>query len=93
VCGGKIKDAVVYLNAGSAADLAKSKIVDQHAFWHCGIHTSDTNMRGCVDVLVVEVKDFDQFNLSFCSVKCLQDFFASIIAELKKKAAQSKKHG
>lgn len=84
VCNGDIQEKAVYLNAGAIADLDRSKIVDQEAFWHCGIHTADP--RQSIDLKIVETPDQDQFELSFCSVDCLEAFFGSIIKELRNKS-------
>jgi len=91
VCGSAFEDAVVYLCAGACADLDKSKIVGQEAHWICHIHTSETEMRGCVSVPIVELMDSDQFDLLFCSVECLESFFVAIVTELRQQVILEKK--
>jgi hypothetical protein len=75
-CGGPIQGAVVYLNAGSIADVAKSKIVGQEIFWNCGIHVKDGRSY---DLEILRADRQDQFDLSFCSIKCLREFFTAIV--------------
>jgi hypothetical protein len=75
VCGAPIETAV-YLNAGSIADNSKSTIVDQEVFWNCGVHKKGS---GSYDLEIVRAHDQDQFDLSFCSTKCLRDFFMAIV--------------
>jgi hypothetical protein len=81
MCGGSLGASVVYLTAGAAADLEASTLVDQEAFWNCGIHTSNSDGLGNRDVTIVHALNQDQFDLSFCSTGCLKEFFLTIVRE------------
>lgn len=91
MCSRVLGEVVVYLNAGAITDL-EAKLPLFESFWRCGIHTSNTDCSENVDVSIIDNQGDGQFDLSFCSIKCLTDFFMTIIRGLnsqQKHAARS----
>ena len=83
VCQRKLVDEVVYLSAGFCAEFDDLQLLrDRDVFMHCGIHTKRSDCIGNVDVAIVDLPDQEQFDLLFCSLECLQNFFLSIVARI-----------
>lgn len=95
MCRRRLGNSIVYLNAGAVTDsdhhihnvvgkghTNQRKVTACDAFWNVGVHTSATDGLGNVDIQILETPGLEQFNLTFCSIECLQQFFIEIIGTL-----------
>jgi hypothetical protein len=91
ICKKSLQQAVMvcYLNGGAlflTPDLQDQERVppEMHqAFLHIGIHGNQTDGSGSEDVMIVDNLHDGQFDLNFCSTKCLKQWFSQIIERLK----------
>ncbi len=83
VCEQPLTNSVVYLSAGTCADVEKSHLVDAEAFWSCGIHSADDHESR--EIVVAQLPNQEQFDLSFCSTNCLKHFLLAIVDSLEQK--------
>jgi len=86
VCGGEFSQGVAYLMAGAlflSADRQDSVQSDRLlAFLNIGFHGRDSDMRDSSDVNVVADLHGGQFDLNWCSVKCMREWFLALLQEV-----------
>jgi hypothetical protein len=59
------------------------------AFLHFGFHGPDAAMQGSSDVDVVADLEGGQFDLQWCSVRCMREWLLRLLREVESRAGQS----
>lgn len=92
VCGADFRHGVAYLSAGALllSDDGQDSVETSRlrAFFHIGFHGSDTEMRDSSDVPVVEGLAGGQFDLSWCSVRCMREWLLGLLREVECRVQQ-----
>jgi hypothetical protein len=94
VCGKEMRQGFAYLSAGAlllSKDGQDSIDTDRlRGFLSVGFHGTDTEMRDSSDVSVVDDLFGGQFDLHWCSVKCLRAWLLELLQEVERRAVESK---
>jgi hypothetical protein len=94
VCGRPFVDTVVYIMAGALVPIQstgrRARAERQmEGFFNVGVHTSDTECRGNADLEIVRDLKGGQFDLQFCSLDCLQEFFNFLVEQLRTESSKA----
>jgi hypothetical protein len=86
-------DQVAYLSSGAIL-LSKDRqngicTKRLEAFLHVGVHGSDSDMRGSADISVVKDLEGGQFDLQWCSVKCMREWWLDLFQKLEQQVSES----
>ena len=82
LCGRSFTGQIVYVEGGATPTEGMDE--ELKGFLDIGVHTSSSEGIGNRNVEVVKDSFAGQFDLTFCSVACLERFFAEIVKALKK---------
>jgi hypothetical protein len=82
MCSCNLSERFVYLSGGACADVNAIDDSLLGAFFNIGSHSHDPRGVGNEEVEVIRDLKGGQFDLGFCSTKCLREFFVSLVAEL-----------
>ena len=86
VCGVRFTHGLAYLSAGarllSQDEQDSIESNNLRAFLHIGIHGRDPEMRDSADIRVVRDLKGGQFDLQWCSIKCMREWFLGVFREL-----------
>jgi hypothetical protein len=55
------------------------------AFLHVGVHGSDPDMKGSADISVVSDFAGGQYDIQWCSVKCMRQWWSNLFLELERR--------
>jgi hypothetical protein len=85
-CGRDFSQGVAYLSAGAILlspdghdSIETSRL---QAFLHVGFHGVDSAMRDSSDVAVVEDLHGGQFDLNWCSIRCMREWLLSLLQRI-----------
>jgi len=93
ICHKKIRHVVVTLSAGAVYDIDPDKKQDEpllEGFWYLSFHTSNTDCKDNAWLEIVRDLVGGQFDLQFCSTKCLRVFFAKILRDFENRIELAK---
>ena len=88
VCGGAFSRGFAYLSGGAlqlSADGQDSVHSDPdrlQAFLHVGFHGRDSDMRDAANVSIVADLHGGQFDLQWCSVRCMREWLLELLREV-----------
>lgn len=85
-CGNEFTKGFAYLYSGAmhlSADGRDSLNSDRdRAFLNVGFHGRDSDMRDSADVSVVSDLHGGQFDLQWCSIECMKEWFLGLLREV-----------
>ena len=90
-CGAQFGKGFAYLSGGSLLltdDNQNSIHTDQlKAFLHLGFHGTDPEMRDSADLMLAEDVLGGQFDLHWCSLRCMREWITRVLDDLEKKCS------
>jgi hypothetical protein len=94
VCGSAFRQGFAYLSAGALLRSDDGLNSDQpdhlQGFLRVGYHSSDPGMRGSSDVPVVDELVGGQFDLQWCSVGCMREWFLKLLREVESRGPENR---
>ena len=86
VCQSEFKNGVAYLSAGALLldkDRQNSIETDRlTAFLHIGFHGRESDMSDSSDEILVDELHGGQFDLQWCSIKCMREWLLKLLLEI-----------
>lgn len=64
-----------------------------HAFLNIGFHGRESDVRDSADVTVVEDLHGGQFDLQWCSVRCMREWLLGLLQEIETAASANARAG
>ena len=86
-CKGEIKiGEFAYIGAGAlllSPDGQDSIYTDRlQAFLNVGFHSSDPDMKGSANISVIDDLQGGQFDLQWCTIRCMREWFDSLFQQV-----------
>lgn len=100
VCGTAFKESncIAYLSSGALrvdenGDSVDARDLRVESLFHIGFHGVSSDMSDSVDANIVADLQSDQFDLQYCSLKCLRQWLNNVVDELETILSMSRKSG